>query len=204
MDSISLAKEIVSEVNKKVKRTYWTNEEIDKYFGRRSVNGILKDGGTCFMNPCFDLTLVSSHLLALENIPHEFVIEEHLPANGFDFNRLHFVIEFQDINKYKNYFLNYKKANEVYILEGRYNGRKDIPRAQMIKISGKKIDPKKPIYEDFGYNNLEDFLNDKFKDYSLRTNLDRLKKDNSIEKYISYKQKFGDEFLIITKLQNQL
>ena len=67
--AINIAKEIISEVNKKVKRVYWTNEEIDKYFGRRSVEEILSSGETCFMNPCLDLTLVSSHLISKKKIP---------------------------------------------------------------------------------------------------------------------------------------
>lgn len=68
-EAINLAKEIISEVNKKVKRVYWTNEEIDKYFGRRSVEEILSSGETCFMNPCLDLTLVSSYLISKRKYP---------------------------------------------------------------------------------------------------------------------------------------
>ncbi len=199
-EAINLAKEIILEVNKKVKRVYWTNQEIDKYFGRRSVQEILYSGETCFMNPCLDLTLVSSHLMSEKKIPHKLVIEEHLPSNGFDFNRLHFVIEFQNNNEQsKEYFLNYKRANEVYLLEGKYNGRQDLPLAQILKIQGLKLNPKDPIYASFGYKTLEEFLKEKFKGYSLDSNINRLKKDNSIENYQSYKHKFGEDFSIITK-----
>jgi len=71
MNSIEFAKEIVNEVNKKVKRVYWTNEEIDKYFARRSAKEKIDDGKTGFMNPCLDLTLVlhiSFHLIILNMI----------------------------------------------------------------------------------------------------------------------------------------
>ncbi|HOF43945.1 MAG TPA: hypothetical protein PKW70_00970 [Candidatus Pacearchaeota archaeon] len=198
--AINIAKEIISEVNKKVKRVYWTNEEIDKYFGRRSVEEILSSGETCFMNPCLDLTLVSSHLISKKKIPHKLVIEEHLPSNGFDFNRLHFVIEFQNNDKQsKEYFLNYKRANEVYLLEGKYNGRQDLPLAQILKIQGLKLNPKKPLYVNLGYKTLEEFSKENFKGYSLEKNISRLKKDNSIENYQKYKQKFGEDFLIITR-----
>ena len=170
--AINIAKEIISEVNKKVKRVYWTNEEIDKYFGRRSVEEILSSGETCFMNPCLDLTLVSSYLISKKKIPHKLVIEEHLPSNGFDFNRLHFVIEFQNNDKQsKEYFLNYKRANEVYLLEGKYNGRQDLPLAQILKIQGLKLNPKNPLYVNLGYKTLEEFSKENFKGYSLEKNI---------------------------------
>jgi hypothetical protein len=196
MNGIELAKNIVSEVNRKVRRDYWTNEQIDKLFARRSVNDILKDKETCFMNPCLDLTLVSSYMIAQEDITNEFVMEEHLPADGFDFNRLHFVIEFQHANK--NYTINYKRGNEVHIFEGKYNGRKDIPMAQMIRIAGEKMNPYKNLNENLGYNTLEDLIKNKFIGYSLEKNINRLKQDNSRENYKIYHQRFGKNLKIIT------
>jgi hypothetical protein len=197
---IDVTKEIVFEVNNKVKRVYWTNEEIDKWFGKRSAKEILDDGTTCFMNPCWDLTVVSASELLSRKINYIFAIEEHKPTPGFNFNRLHFVLEFQYKNK--NYFLNYKKANEVYVYEGNYNGREDIPMAQIIRVPGKEINPKKPIYKSLGYDNLEDLIKDKFKGYSLESNLNRLKRDNSKENYDAYKKAFGDDLILITTPQN--
>jgi hypothetical protein len=113
---------------------------------------------------------------------------------------LHFVIEFQNNDKQsKEYFLNYKRANEVYLLEGKYNGRQDLPLAQILKIQGLKLNPKNPLYVNLGYKTLEEFSKENFKGYSLEKNISRLKKDNSIENYQKYKQKFGEDFLIITK-----
>jgi hypothetical protein len=201
MDGIDLAKKIVSEVNKKIKRVYWTNEQIDDLFGKRSAKDIIKDGTTCFMNPCLDLTLVSSYLMSSKKIIHKFVIEEHLPTKDFNFNRLHFAIEFQHENK--DYTLNYKKENEVYIYEGNYNGREDIPREKIIRIPGEKISPGKSLNKSLGYNTLEDLLRGIFSNYSLEKNIARLKKDNSKKNYEFYKEKFGKEFNIITKLENQ-
>lgn len=201
MNSIEFAKEIANEVNKKVRRVYWTNEEIDKYFARRSAKQIIDSGTTCFMNPCFDLTLVSAYFISSQHIPHKFVIEEHLPTKEFDFNRLHFAIEFEHENK--DYVINFKRGNEVYIFEGKYNGRKDIPRASMIKIPGTNINPYKTLNDNLGYNNLEALTKDKFVNYSLEKNLKRLKQDNSKIKYDLYRQKYGKEFNIITGPQNQ-
>ena len=131
---IALGQEIALWVDKKIKRIYWTNEEIDQWFGKRSIKEIIKNGTTCFMNPCFDLTLVSSYLLTQNNINNTLVIEEHLPTKEFNFNRLHFALDF--IDKTGKYHINYKNENTVYINHGEYQGRKDLPQAQIIKISG--------------------------------------------------------------------
>jgi hypothetical protein len=200
MNGIELAKNIALEVNEKVKRTYWTNEQIDKWFGRRSAKEILDNGTTCFMNPCPDLTFVSAYLMSSNNIEHNIVIEEHLPTKEFPFNRLHFALEFQD--KDKKYSLNYKKCNEVHISGGNYNGREDIPQAGIIRISGADINPYKPIHENLGYNTLEGLIKDKFIGFSLEKNLDRLKQDNSEENYRFYKKRYGENFNFITKFQN--
>lgn len=194
MDYLKIAEELVLEVDKKIKRTYWTNKEIDLQFGKRSAKEIIKSGHTFFMNPCLDITLVSSYILNQKKIPHKWIIEEHLPTKDFDFNRLHFVLELKKNDKL--YVLNYKKLNEVYIYKGKYNGREDIPRAQIIKINGKKINPNKPLYKNFGYKNLEKMLRDKFKDYSLEKNITRLKQDNSKENYELFKKIYGNKFQI--------
>lgn len=200
-NGIDLAKEVISEVKRKVKRIYWTNKEIDKYFGRRSAKEIIADGTTCFMNPCLDLTLVSASELYSKKIKYIFTIEEHKPTSDFNFNRLHFALEFKFKNK--KYFLNYKNGNEVHVYEGSYNGREDIPMEQIIRIPGKIINPNKPIYKSLGYNTLEDLIKDKFKGYSLESNLNRLKRDNSLQNYELYKQKYGDNFNVIITPQNQ-
>jgi len=200
-NGIEITKDILYHTNK-IKRIYWTNEEIDNYFGKRSAQDIIQNGTTCFMNPCFDLTLASAGILFGNKIPHTFVIEEHFPTKDFPFNRLHFVLEFED--KKEKYFLNYKKTNEVYLSGGRYNGREDIPCAQIIRIPGERINPEKTLSENMGYDTLENLIYDKFKGYSIRKNIDRLKQDNSEEKYKLYDANYGKEFKLITKLQNQL
>ena len=192
-----IAEDVVLQVNQKVKRVYWTNDKIDKFFARRSAKEIITDGTTCFMNPCLDLTLVSSYFLSSNNIEHNFVIEEHLPTKEFSFNRLHFALEFQNQNK--NYTLNYKRVNEVYLSEGNYAGREDIPCVQIIKIPGENINPYKSIYRNLGYDTLEDLIKDKFKGYSLDSNINKLKQDNYKENYNQYKKRFGKELNLIIK-----
>ena len=191
---IGLAKEIVLNVNKKVERTYWSNKQIDELFGKRSANEIIKNGTTCFMNPCLDLTLVSASMMYSQNILHSLVIEEHFATQKFPFNRLHFVLEFKPEKEI--YTLNYKTCNEVHISKGDYRGRSDIPLAKMIRISGKRINPNKNIYENLGYNNLDNLLQNKFKGYSLESNLNRLKQDNSRENYKAYLAHYGKSFEI--------
>jgi len=196
-NGIDLAREIVFEVDKKVERAFWTNEEIDKYFAKRSAIEILKNGKTGFMNPCLDLTLVSASIMSSRDIPYFFVIEEHLPTPNFNFNRLHFALEFQSRNQ--QYFLNYKKDNEVHIGKGIYEGRKDIPSSPIIRIPGDIINPYRPLCKSLGYDTLDDLLKDKFNDYSLESNMNRLKQDNYKENFTAHKRECGERFKIILK-----
>lgn len=178
--------------DKNIKRIYWTNEEIDKWFGKRSIKEIIKNGTTCFMNPCFDLTLVSVYLLNKNKIKNNLVVEEHLPTKEFNFNRLHFALDFIDENEI--YHLNYKHNNFVYISTGEYLGRKDLPQAQIIRFPGEKINSNKPIYQNLSQNVTAGF--------SLEKNLQRLKQDNNRENYYQYKQQCGDEFIINSQQQS--
>lgn len=210
MDSVETAKEIISEVNKKVRRAYWTDEQIDNWFGKRCIREIIRNGTACFMNPCWDLNLVTGHELSLRNILYTLVIEEHQPTKdlnfdrfnlvvkNFDYNRLHFAVEFDEIT------INYKRENEVYISKGNYNGREEIPMAQILRVPGEIIDPQKSIHESLGYNSLEDLIKDRFRGFSLEKNLERLKMDNNLENYKAYKERNGEEFKIFTELQNPL
>ncbi len=182
---IALGQAIALWVDKKIKRTYWTNEQINKKFGRRSIKEIIEERTTCFMNPCSDLTLVSSYLLTQNQIKNNLVIEEHLPTKEFNFNRLHFALDYADGTGI--YHLNYKDNNFAYVGIGEYLGREDIPQAQLIRISGEEINPNKPLYE-----NLKNIKTE----FSLEKNLQKLKRDNSEENYNHYKKKYGERFII--------
>lgn len=183
---ITLGQSIVYWIDKKIKRIYWTNEEIDKWFGKRSIKEIIQNGTTSFMNPCFDLTLVSSYLLTQNNVNNTVVIEEHLPTKEFNFSRLHFALDFTDGTGI--YHLNYKNGNNVYICSGIYPGRKDIPQAQTIRIPGAEINQNKFLYQNLNKNTTTG--------YSLEKNIQKLKQDNSRENYYQYKQKCGERFII--------
>ena len=142
------------------------------------------------MNPCSDLTLVSSFIMDQSNIPHRWIIEEHLPTEHFNFNRLHFVLEFKYNNK--PYVLNYQKLNDVYIYEGGYNGRPDLPSSQTIRFSSKQIDFNESLHKNIVNSN----IGSRLENYSLESNLNKLKKDNLIENYNNFKQKHGESFII--------
>lgn len=213
MESIEIAKEIILEVNEKVKRVYWTNEQINRYFGKRSAKEILDSKQTCFMNPCSDLTLVSSYFMSSKGIKHDLIIEEHAPAKDFNFDksklvikdfdyRLHFGIDF--LYKGEKWGIDYKRENEVYIIKGGYNGREDMPKISIIKMHGEEINPYRAIHKNLGYNSLEELIANKFKGFSLEKNISRLKQDNNLNNFKEYKKRNGDNFKIIIKSQNQL
>ena len=188
-NGIDFAKAIVKEVDNRIKRVYWTNDEIDKWFGKRSVEEILHSGNTCFMNSCSDVTLASSFLMNQHYISHRWVIEEYSPTEHFDFNRLHFVLEF--IHDKRMYVLNYQKLNDVYIYEGKYKGRKDLPNLQMMRIPKKKIHFNRSLHRNISNSDIESRL----KNYSLEKNINRLKQDNSIENFENFKKLHGEKFI---------
>lgn len=190
MEGINLAKNIITEVNSKIKRVYWTNKQIEKYFAKRTVKEIINQGNTCYMNPCSDLTLVTSEILSKNKIQHNWIIEEHFPTKDFNFNRLHFALEF--VYKEKIYFINYKRLNEVYVNFGKYKGREDLLSSLMIKFPHEGIDFNKSLHK----NILNSKLKSKLENFSLRKNIDRLKKDNSLENYNNYKNKNINKFII--------
>lgn len=194
-DGIELGKAIISEVNKKVKKSYWTNEKIERLFGRRSAKEILRDGDTCFMNPCLDVTLVSATILNSKGIDYKMSIEEYLPNEEYNFNRLHFALEYKYEDK--NFFINYKTLNEVQISKGNYSGRKDLKLDQIFYIPGEDLDPEKTVYQSLGFDSLEALLKNKLNNYSLKSNIDRLKKDNSEELFNKFVNIYGENFKII-------
>jgi len=48
---------------------------------------------------------------------------------------------------------------------------------------------------------LEELTKEKFKGYSLKSNLDRLKQDNSEDNFKKYKEAFGEEFKLLQHLE---
>ncbi len=187
---INLAKKIILSIDKGVRRIYWTNQEIDKWFAKRSAKEIINNGHTCFMNPCSDLTFVTSFILSLNNLPHEWIIEEILPTKKFNFNRLHFALEFNLHDKL--YVIDYKRNNEVYVFKGNYNRRENLPIKQIIRFPDDQIDLEKSLYENINNSNLKSYL----KDYSLKENINKLKRDNSPENYKRFKRLFGENLII--------
>ncbi len=187
---IHLAKKIISMVDEAVKRIYWTNEEIDKWFAKRSAKEIINSKHTCLMNPYPDLTFVTSYILSLNNLPHEWVIEKHLSTEDFNLNRLHFVLEF-NLHK-KQYVIDYKRANDVYVYEGKYDGKEVLLKKQGIRIPDNKINLEESLYENMKNSNPKNYL----VGYLLEKNINRLKQDNSQENYERFTRLFGENLIV--------
>lgn len=185
-----LIENIIYQTDKKVKRVYWTNEEIDEWFGKRSVSKIIENGTTCFMNPCSDLSIVSASILNQNKIPYSLSITENLPEKHFDFNRIHFILRLN----YQNapLYIDYKRNNEVY-LSREFPEKNSRIIKQVIQIPGEEIDIKKSLQENIKNSSKGKFL----KSFSLDKNINRLKKDNSPENYDSFIEHYGNELRII-------
>ena len=96
LEGIDLAKAVIRWTDSAVKRVRWSDEELDKLFAKRSAIEVIASGKTSYITPCLDLSLVTSAALKSNNVDYNLVIEEHKKTANFPFNRLHFVIEFND------------------------------------------------------------------------------------------------------------
>jgi hypothetical protein len=190
-NGIEVAKKIVSNVDNKVKRIYWTNEEIDKYFAKRNYEQIIDHGHTCFMNPCSDLTLVTSNLMEQENIPHKWIIQLEDPIKNFNFPRIHFMLDFRYNNK--PYVLNFIRNNYVYLSEEVWPLEKSPNVNNRVIVSSEKLDLQKSIYENLVYSDLSHY----FKEFSLEKVLYKLKRDNDPKNFQKFQKAFGNKFKVI-------
>ncbi|HVY01531.1 MAG TPA: hypothetical protein VHA12_02090 [Candidatus Nanoarchaeia archaeon] len=185
--------EVVLWTDLNIERKKWSNRDIERKLGRRTAQEVINSGNTCYMNPCLDLTLVAAATAQINGIPHTLVIEEHGPTDKFPENRLHFALE---ISEGKEIFLNYKSGNNVQIGSGKYPGRSDIPRIQMVHLDGRDIDYSLPLHRSLHHSSLNEALKKMFKGYNLAQQLHRLTKDNTERNYQAYLKKSGLTFKI--------
>lgn len=190
---IEYAKELVEKVDGKVKRIYWTNEEIDKYFAKRNYEQIINHGHTCFMNPCSDLTLVTSNLMKQENIPHKWIMQLEEPTKNFNFPRMHFMLDFKYNNE--SHVLNFIRNNDVYFSDEVLPLEKYLNVNNRVIIPSEKLDLEKSIYENLLHSNISHY----FEEFSLEKVLTRLKRDNNPENFQMFQQTFGNKFKVIER-----
>ena len=193
VEGLDLAKAVVRWTDRAIKRVRWSDKELDKLFAKRSAIEIIASGKTFYMNPCLDLSLVTSVVLKLNNVDYNLVIEEHKKTANFPFNRLHFVIEFND--QTGDYFINYAKLDIVEIAKGPYSSHPNLEQARILRIPGEQIDPDKPIHKILGLDSLDD-LGKFFEGYQLTPQLERIKRDNNPETYQNYKAVCGNDLKI--------
>jgi hypothetical protein len=177
--------EIARQIDKQVRRIRWTNEELEEKFGRRSANQILAEGNTFYMNSCMDLTLASILLAQRKGLNPDLVIEEHGKTRGVPFNRAHFVLELPNNG---GAYLNPKTLGLIQIGQGKYPGRQDIPKVRTLRVDGSRIDPSRPLYQNLGFTSLEEALKKLFIGYDIKPNIEKIKRDNTLNNYLRYKR----------------
>jgi|GEM_PF-4914447 len=62
-----------------IKRADRDADKIEKDFGKRSIAQILQEENpnVCFMNPCFEFTIIIAEVMKRNNIPVKFIIGKH-------------------------------------------------------------------------------------------------------------------------------
>ncbi len=122
-----------------VKRVAWSNDKIEKCYGRRSVEQILYEGETCYMGPCPDLTAVAIAAMNKYGLNPEIAVEK-LEEPGFDFPRFHFASEF--MHDGQRYFLDFNTGKTVVFGKGDYsNIKKNVSRIGLWKFDGSILKP---------------------------------------------------------------
>ncbi|MDP9249056.1 MAG: hypothetical protein M3M85_00900 [bacterium] len=175
-DMESKMNQLVSWIDKRVKRKQWNNEEIAKKFARRNTKEILKDGDTGFMNSCNDLTLVAYALLKKNGFKPALVVQKIRPKK-YSFVHMHFALEFSE--KDNQYTLEFAQKGQVLLTRGEYiPHREDIETLQI-----QKVDTDIALDQ-----NMESVLGGKIdlSDLDLEQIIAQLQKDNVPQAYTNY------------------
>jgi len=190
-----VVKGLVGWMDKAIQRRQWTNAEIDEKFANRTVEQILDDGNTCYMNPCFDFVQVA--LLALrDNGYRTTLFAEELEQKGYNHTRIHFALEFEipvkdeeDENKivrWDKYFIDFKSMNKVVYGDGAYTtSRDDVKQIHRMRFPGERFNTNSPFFIGLGADSRED-VDTLFLDYKFAPQFERLKHDNVPGTFLKY------------------
>lgn len=102
-----------------IKRADRDADRIEKDFGKRNIAQILQEENpnVCFMNPCFEFTMIIAEVMKRNNIPVKFIIGKH---RNFVYGRLeiwlHFWIEIE--YEHQKYFIDNISRNDIMIGKG--------------------------------------------------------------------------------------
>jgi hypothetical protein len=122
--------EIIKKIQKEIKLVKWTPEQYQKFYGKRTINEILKSKEVNYMNPCADLTFATTVLLNEAKIKTKIIVDE-LIGEYTKKPTLHFAIEIQI--KGQNYTIDFKRSKNVLIYKGKYSHNQSIPNLKHLK-----------------------------------------------------------------------
>jgi hypothetical protein len=186
--------EIVLEIDSKVSRVRWTNEQIGQKFGKRGALKIVEEGDTCFMGPCLDLSLVAYEMLQSRGINPVFVVQE-LAQDIYPFPKMHFALEFQHASRL--YFLDFKSMNKVVLRPGKFvNLREGIRSLSLARIRS-RLSPAKSLFENILTGEVKEpearELLTRYLNCHLNVQVSRLKRDNIPKTYAEYLARLGEK-----------
>jgi len=144
----------LKQLDQDVQRVNWNEEKVKEYFVRRSAEDIRLDGTTHYANPCLDLSLVAYADLQQQKEYNPGFLIETLIDKGPDAQgalSFHFVVPFK--TQGKNYFLEFRTANEVVVSDKKY--RTSRPHVQSLSTQELPfpLDSQKNLFD-----NLEGFV----------------------------------------------
>ncbi|MEM4230382.1 MAG: hypothetical protein QXF25_00695 [Candidatus Pacearchaeota archaeon] len=188
---VEITESIVSEIDLRVKRVQWTNEQIEQKFAQRSALEIIGDGDTFFMGPCLDFSLVAYEIMQREGIKPVLVVES-LFQEGYQIPRLHFALEFWYAGEL--YFLDFNNTNKVILGKGNYRNLRDGIKSASITRIKSRLQPDKSLFENMFCEGIEEpdaqQLLAEYRGKYFGKQIEILKRANNSEAYSAYLANF--------------
>jgi hypothetical protein len=179
----AVVRAIVLELDLAVERRQWTDFEIREILGRRPPDKVLRDGNTCYMNPCVDLTLIALNRLA-ERGQNPILVVEEVKGGNYSFNRMHVAIELP--NHGSPWYIDFASRNRVILGRGEYesHARQDgIEVVQLVRLK-----------DGIGWDtSFEAIVQGRFKPhgYKIDRQIEQLVQDNTPENFQRYMAELG-------------
>ena len=122
---------IIRGVQQQMQLVRWPPEKYGRLYGKRSVEQIIKEKNTNYMNPCLDLTMVTIHLLR-EHGFNPTCIAQELIGEHTGKPTLHFAIEVPVAEK--TYTIDFPRSKTANFYEGAFDHMKSFPHLMPIEV----------------------------------------------------------------------
>ena len=159
----------------------WKNEQIERFFSKRSPNKILESGHTVYMNNCLDRTLVLMQALKKNNL-QPTMVAELLEVKGI--KAPHFAVELN--LEGKPFFAHFITKGLAAVLPGNYvpykAGQRNVTSLATYRIPGKHFTMRNNFFQAVKGATAESGV----ARVDMRIIIEKMKRDNTLETYRTF------------------